>query len=446
MRPGSASAWWVLGIGSVITVVYAVALAWAFETQSYNVWGSLLVTPVLGAVNLGLIWLVGRSGEDPWVVRLLGVAFFAKMAASFARYLMVFVLYGGGGDANRYNRYAVEQHVLWRQGYFVWEPGGKSGTQNLELITTAVYTLIGPAPLAAFLVFATLSFWGCYFLYRAFRVAVPGGEHRLYAVLVLLMPSLLFWPSSIGKEAWLLLWIGVGALGVAKVFNAQGGWLLLALAAVGTVMIRPHFTLLLAVGVLVAQIFRPTGADGSGTLRKAVGLAAVVGAVVIFTTQSAEFLGIEDLDATAVMETIEWASGQTEQGGSIFEPVPLSHPLGIPAAIMTMLFRPFPWEASGIAMLIQSVEGLALIGLCWWRRASIRQVPRLVRSNPYVAFAVAYALAFMLAFAGFSNFGILARQRTLMLPLALVILALPVGKRRTVGDRGKVEHVRIDEP
>jgi len=48
-----------------------------------------------------------------------------------------------------------------------------------------------------------------------------------------------------------------------------------------------------------------------------------------------------------------------------------------------------------------------------------------MRTNPYVTFAVVYALAFIIAFAGFANFGILARQRTLMLPLFLVLLALP---------------------
>lgn len=432
MRAVSVRDWWTLGVGFTLTLGYAVALAWAFETQSYNVWGSLLVAPVLAASNLWLIWWAGRRGEDPWVVKLLVVAFFLKMLGSFARYLTVFVLYGGVGDANRYNQYAVEQYPLWRQGYLLWEPGGKSGTQALELITTAVYTVIGPAPLAGFLVFASLAFWGSYLLYRAFRVGVPGGRHRLYAALVLLLPSVLFWPSSIGKEAWLMFWVGVAALGVAKSLNGHGGWLLLALAAVGTLMIRPHFTVLLAVGVLGAQLFRPTGPDATGVLRKVASLLAVFAAVVLFATQSAEFLGIEDLDATSVIDSIEWASGQTAQGGSVFEPLPLTHPLGVPAAIITMLFRPFPWEASGLPMLMQSIEGLALICLCWWQRASIARVPHLIRKNPYVAFAVIYTLAFTLAFAGFGNFGILARQRTLMLPLALVILALP-----TEGTKGE---------
>lgn len=416
------------GIASVLA--YGVALAWAFESQSYNVWGSLLITPLLGAVNAILIWQAGKREPDPWIARLFLAGFAAKMLGSFARYFMVFVLYGGVSDANRYNLYATQQHELWRQGEFVWEVAGKTGTQNLELVTTAVYTIIGPAPLAGFLVFASFAFWGVYFLYRAFALASPEGDHRLYAALLFLMPSILFWPSSIGKEAWLLLWLGVGAYGVARYFGQhRRAWSLMLLGAVGTAMIRPHLTVLLAAGVLVAQALRPVGPQAVGTLRKLLGLAAFLVAVTVLATQSAEFLGIEDLSPDTVAGTIEWASDQTDQGGSNFTPLPLTHPLGIPMAIVTMLFRPFAWEASGAPMLLQAFEGMFLLALCWWRRASLRQLLPTMRENPYVTFAVVYALGFTVAFAGFSNFGILARQRTLMLPFVLLLFALPARRR-----------------
>lgn len=427
MGYGIAAGRCVTVLGIIMVSLYAIALAWALESQSYNVWGSLLIAPIIGAVNIILIWQAGKREEDPWIARLLVVAFTLKMLGSFARYFMVFVLYGGGGDANRYNIYAITQYELWRKGHFVWEPGGKAGTQNLELITTAVYTVIGPSPLAGFLVFASFAFWGCFFIYRAFRIALPTGDHRLYAALLFLLPSLLFWPSSIGKESWLILWLGMGALGVARAFaRLPWAWTLITLGAAGTAMIRPHVTVLLVVGVFVAQMLKPVGMHAIGMLHKVLGLGVVAGAILLFTTQSAEFLGIEDLDAGAVADTIEWASGQTAQGGSAFEPIPLENPLGVPAAIGTILFRPFPWEASGLPMLMQSAEGLFLLGLCWWRRASIFQLWKTIVSNPYVAFTVAYSLAFTLAFAGFSNFGILARQRTLMIPFILTILALPV--------------------
>ena len=68
---------------------------------------------------------------------------------------------------------------------------------------------------ATSLLFAWIGFWGCYLLYRAFVTAVPDGDRHRYALLILLWPSLAFWPSSIGKEAMMLFAIGVAAFGAA---------------------------------------------------------------------------------------------------------------------------------------------------------------------------------------------------------------------------------------
>ena len=412
--------------GGILVAAYASTLAWAFESQSYNIWGSMLIAPLIGAINAILIWRVGRVEEDRWIVGLMGVGLVLKMVGSFARYFTVFVLYNGVGDAAGFNNQAALYHQFWRHGQFIWETTGKLGTRNLEIVTTAVYTIIGPAPLAGFLVFASFAFWGAYFCYRGFRVAVPDGQHRVYAALLLLMPSLLFWPSSIGKESWLLLWVGVFALGVAKFFRAEVAALpLILLGTAGTVIIRPHLTVLLVASVLGAQAFRPVQDQAMGVLRKAMGILALVAATVLLVSQAADSLGIDDLSARSLADSIDWASGQTQQGGSSFTPVPLSNPLGVPAAIITILFRPFVWEANGPTMLLQSAEGLVLILLFVSQHARLRRLPLMLRTNPFVTFTVLYAVAFTLAFAGFGNFGILARQRTLMLPFALVMLALP---------------------
>ena len=45
-----------------------------------------------------------------------------------------------------------------------------------------------------------------------------------------------------------------------------------------------------------------------------------------------------------------------------------------------------------------------------------------MRRSPYVVFCLVYSSAFIWAFSGFGNFGILARQRVLMIPFFLVLL------------------------
>ena len=426
MAPQTTAQWCLSGLGVALTGGFAVALAWAFESQSYNVWGSLLVAPAIVLANVILLWRLAKREDDTQVIKIMAWGLVLKLQGSLARYYSVFVMYDGVGDAASYNNYAVTYHRLWRQGQFFWEPSSKVGTQNLELITTAVYTVIGPAPLAGFLVFASFAYWGVYLMYRAFRIAVPGGNYRLYAALIFYLPSLLFWPSSIGKEAWLMLWLGVLTLGAAKLFADQPwAFTLLGLGVLGTSLVRPHITVLAIAALLVAQLFRPTANQAISVLYKVASVAVLAFATMILVTQSADFLGIDELTGRAVSDKIDWAGGQTGQGGSVFTPVPLGHPLGVPAAIVTLLFRPFPWEATAGSMLLQSIEGLFFVVLAIANRESLRQLPGMLRRNPFVVFAAIYSFAFILAFSGFANFGILARQRTLMIPLLLVLIALP---------------------
>jgi hypothetical protein len=48
-----------------------------------------------------------------------------------------------------------------------------------------------------------------------------------------------------------------------------------------------------------------------------------------------------------------------------------------------------------------------------------------VRRRPYLAFAIAYAALFIVAFSAVANFGLLARERAQLLPLYLVLVSIP---------------------
>jgi len=111
-----------------------------------------------------------------------------------------------------------------------------------------------------------------------------------------------------------------------------------------------------------------------------------------------------------------------------------------PAAAVTVLFRPFPFEAGSAVALIASLEGLVLLVLL------VRSVPRwrLVPRIPYAVFAATYTVLFIFAFSALSNFGILVRQRTQLLPLVLVIAALPAlpSRMRVADEAIQITHGR----
>ena len=216
-------------------------------------------------------------------------------------------------------------------------------------------------------------------------------------------------------------------------------WAPLTLAAglAGVVLVRPHLGLIVLAGLVLGYAF--TIARRRSMLAPVgwiVGLAVLAVTAVILVAQASSFLGVENLTQESVDQKLSSVEKQTGQGGSEFNPVAVNNPLDVPGATLTVLFRPLPFEAHSPFVAATSLEGLLLIGLCVtsWRR--LRSIPALMRSSPYVAYSIGFVLAFVIAFSRFGNFGILARERSQVLPALLVLLALPVTARARRTRRG----------
>ena len=79
----------------------------------------------------------------------------------------------------------------------------------LAVIESApVYAVFGGQQIVGFLAFAWFGFLGQILFFRSFLTGVEHGNQRRYALLVFFLPSLLYWPSSIGKEAYMMFAIG----------------------------------------------------------------------------------------------------------------------------------------------------------------------------------------------------------------------------------------------
>ena len=198
--------------------------------------------------------------------------------------------------------------------------------------------------------------------------------------------------------------------------------------------------LVLAFGVAFVVGRRDDARPGTLTpasIAKVAGLILLLVAGSYLANRTQDFLKLEDFSSESLEIGQEEVRTQTETGGSEFEaPEPFS-PVGYPVAFVTVLARPFPFEASGSEQILIAAEGLFILGLALssWRR--FKALPRFLRTRPYVTFALAFLIAFVAVFGVISNFGILARQRTQVLPFVFVLLALPV-----VGATGEPEEKR----
>ena len=134
--------------------------------------------------------------------------------------------------------------------------------------------------------------------------------------------------------------------------------------------------------------------------------------------------------AEGVNSVLAESARRTGQGGSSFAaPSAVSSPVKLPLAAVTILFRPFLYEAHNAQVAVTALESTLLLCLTISRRRSVWQAIRHPRRRPYVAFVAVYMTGFVFAFSTIANFGILARERTQLLPFFMVLLAIPARRR-----------------
>lgn len=232
--------------------------------------------------------------------------------------------------------------------------------------------------------------------------------------------------------------LGLGSYGLARLLTQQRfayPAILVALAGMGAV--RPHVAAIFGVAMGAAFALRRSAGRG-GTTRKILGLILLAIVAGILMNQLQTFFGIQSpLDAQEVFDETSRRSGQ---GGSKFTPAQPTSPAAFPWAIITVLFRPFIFEAGSAAGLVTALEGTVLMMLFVWNLPRLARLPGAMIQRPFVGYAVIYAVVFAFAFSAVSNFGILARQRTQLIPIIVLVLAIPVApslRSRREAERAK---------
>ena len=185
--------------------------------------------------------------------------------------------------------------------------------------------------------------------------------------------------------------------------------------------------LALVVAYLVA---RPPAARALGPVVKLFALVALVAVAGLLLGKTSSYLLEKGIDPQEVTNVLGESERRTDQGGSTFDaPSAIGSPTAkLPLAIVTVFFRPFPFEANNAQVAVTAL-GTLLLGLLLARRRGVWPTLRHPRRRPYVAFVAVYSLLFVFAFSSIANFGILARERTQVLPFFLVLLAIPALRR-----------------
>jgi hypothetical protein len=423
---------------AAIAAMAVVVLLFPMPRGSWDVWAAVFIGPAVFFASLPAFARQARREGERRVYTLLIVALLAKLVFSVLRWHHAFNVVEKA-DAQAYDRIGGEIALRFLQGDFTTGLANLYDTNFIRFFTGGLYTVIRPSALGGFLIYAWLAFWGSYFFYRAFVLAVPGNR-RSYAKWLFFMPSMLFWPSSIGKESWLMFGIGIAAFGAAKLLT---GRFVTGIVIAGTglglaALVRAPIAVMFGLALVVAAVLRrrERGVRTSGPVAKAAALVvyAVIGVVLVLAMQ--RYLVRSGFAADGLDAAIQQSQRVTATGGSEFTPAPINTPIGLVMNIVTVLFRPFFFEANTAESLVTSVEASVLLAFSALRFRSLLTALRSLRRLPYTLLATIYVLGSIVALSPVANFGIIARQRVLLYPMYLVLICLvPPPARGSVGAR-----------
>ena len=413
-----------------------VSIGWVAGLASAVAFGMLGLTgredSTLGLVLVPFLLIAGwgalrrfsdRHGSELGTLLFAGLG--VRLLASVPRLV-------GGADSPIYQREGLRIADSLRGLQFDVATGRSiPGTGAVRYFTGIVNVFTGSTYMATFLVFATLAFVGQVYFLLGVKSSLNERQFRVLALLITFSPTLAFWPSSIGKEGLALFGIGVGVFGASRLYDRRWNGaapVLVGFFAVG--MVRPHVAMVLLAGVLVGLFARRAHTRGRIATHALLLVLVVVGSMWM-AGASAELFGLERMDGIAdVSAALDFAQERTSQDQARFVAARVTSVTDYPWAAVTVLFRPFPWEAPNASAMISALESLILGCLL------VRAIPGFVSQGRQLIqrgqllLAVSFTSVFIFLFSAIGNFGILSRQRAQVMPFVLLIAAFGIGATR----------------
>lgn len=347
-----------------------------------------------GGLLCGLIGRYLKLGVAPTACLF---AWHTLLCIFFAYYVLV-----NGGDAFAYFMRAKFDHVAFDFGteYVVWLTSFPVSWGMTYWSATFLYNVIGAVGLTFF--FAAIN--------ESKVLTEAGWFAKLLGILCLLLPSLSFWTSGIGKDAIAFLAVGIFLWASLHIGRRQPAAVAAVLIMLG---VRPHMAALMVLSVAAGTVFV---AEIRATVRfsaAALGTAAAVFAVpfALVYAGTTQFTSLEDYISDRQ---------ETNLGGGSSVEISEMNPV---MRLLSFMYRPLPNEAAGLDQLAASLDNvflilLTLVGLVALYRAGFIQTFR------------RYSIASLFGAGGVillsqvtANLGLASRQKWMAVP-ALMLVAL----------------------
>lgn len=277
-----------------------------------------------------------------------------------------------------------------------------------------------------------------FIVYRTAGIAL--GRRNLWILAGLAcFPSILFWSSTLGKDAVVLFGIALFAHG-ATTWLRLNQWRAIPFAAVGllvAVAIRLWMGPILLAPLAVVAI-----AAVRGWGRRLAVLTVSLTLFALLLVPLRQFLAVEALrESLEVVQASSqaWAEGGSAQVIAVDFTNPVELLLFIPRGAAAALFRPLPGEVMNPFGMLAGLENLLVLVLLGMAivRARLREL-----TDPVLLWATTFVLLWAVVYGpiSYQNLGTAVRFRLQVLPTMLLVLAYLARPRSTArdGDRAAI--------
>ena len=278
----------------------------------------------------------------------------------------------GGGSEVRFTYPLLEETLNWFQGI-------RSPLYNDNRTIVRTNTIIQWISFGSYYVhmcvFVFMGFVGQMIIFKTFQKYVKG-KVILFGFVIFMIPSLVFWTSSILKEGPLFLALGFLLRIMEKIMRKSGSkkdlffiillfLFLFQMKFYVGLMLLPIFSLYYVLGKWPKVNRFKLVLINYGSYFGAALLWHIIrfkwSLFTVFKWKKRDFMSLaETMDAKSYMDTY------------VLEDTPLSFLANIPQGLFNSLFRPFIWEVYNPVILMSALENLLLISFMsfcvYWRK------------------------------------------------------------------------------
>lgn len=316
-----------------------------------------------------------------------------------------------GGDSIKYYRLATS-------GDFILKPG----TNSVLMINSLFVYGLNFSIMGAYLINNIFGFLGLLAFQGSLNFATENKNRRIkqLGMLIVLLPSVSFWTSALGKDSISFMATGFALWAALKLEKRT---LLMAFAIFMMFLVRPHMAGMMIIALAFSMVL---SAKVSLVRRLIMGVAALLIAAVLVPF-ALQYAGVSDPNsAEAVMDYMEGRQGTNMGGGSSVDIASMS----LPEKLFTYIFRPTIFEARNVFTLAAAIDNLILLYLfIAGGYALIKNKSRKFTENRKFMWVYASLAWFVLAMTT-ANLGIAVRQKWMFAPVLIFLLISLIGKEK----------------